>query len=73
MNSGHTLWGKQDSTKLVQANQHTNTEQAPQGRGIEEVGSESRGATIYNLKHPECAMRKRQSLQQGMLKVWQPH
>lgn len=66
MNSGHTLRGKQDSTKLVQ---HTNTEQAPQGRGIEEVGSESRGATIYNLKHPECAMRKRQSLQQGMLKV----
>ena len=59
-----------DSTKLVQTNQHTNTEQAPQGRGIEEVESEPRGVMIYNLKHPpECAMKKRQSLQQVMLKV----
>ena len=59
-----------DSIKLVQTNQHTNTEQAPQGRGVEEVESEPRGVTIYNVKHlPECAMRKRQSLQQVMLKV----
>ena len=48
----------------------TYTEQAPQGRGIQEVESEPRGVAIYNLKRPpERAMRKRQSLQQVMLKV----